>query len=76
MIRAGHNIPSQIPITQTPNIYFLGIHIFSLKLLRLNIGSSICVINVSLYLFTVVVTNSLHLKRIHYCRLFENFIIW
>lgn len=75
MIRSGHNIPSQIPITQPPYIYFLGIRIFSLKLLRLDIGSSICVINVGLYLFTVLVTNSLHLTRIHYCRLFENFII-
>lgn len=73
MIKAGHNIPSQIPITQPPYIYFLGIRIFSLKLLRFYIGSSICVINE--YLFTVLVTNLLHVKLIHYCRLFENFII-
>lgn len=76
MIRAGHNIPSQIPITQTSYIYFLRIRIFSLKLLRLDIGSSICVINVGLYLFTVLVTISLHLKRINFCRLFKNFIIY
>lgn len=72
MIRAGHNIPSQIRITQPPYIYFLGIRIFSLKLLRFK-GSPICVINV--YLFTVLVTNLLHFKLIQYCRLFKNFII-
>lgn len=69
MIRAGHNIPPQIPITQPSYMYFLGIRIFSLKLLRFDIGSSICVINE--YLFTVLVNSLLHFKLKHYFRLFK-----